>query len=181
MHNLRSVESLLRFVNTKGKRECVMAIDNLRDLFIGDLLIPKEKLHTFEELVGAVEPKWLLTPGGKPGERERFLVISHVEDQIRSLYKKFIDALITVSHDSLEALKMKSLKTMFDLFVNNPEQEKYLLSCMINKLGKELTLSYFTVTYFFVHPTPTQATPQPKLLLKQRISSRRSSPSTTHR
>lgn len=112
-----------------------MAIDNLRDLFIGDLLIPKEKLHTFEELVCSVDQKWILSTSNKPGDRERFLIISHVEDQVRSLYKKFIDALITVSHDSLEALKMKSLKTMSDLFINNPEQEKYLLSCMINKLG----------------------------------------------
>lgn len=168
VHNLRSVESLLRFVNTKGKRECVMAIDNLRDLFIGDLLIPKEKLHTFEELVGAVEPKWLLTPGGKPGERERFLVISHVEDQIRSLYKKFIDALITVSHDSLEALKMKSLKTMFDLFVNNPEQEKYLLSCMINKLG-DPTAKIASQTAHLLSQIISQHHPQMKLIVVKEV------------
>lgn len=118
-----------------------MAIDNLRDLFVGDLLIPTEKLHTFEDLVNSVDQKWLLAGANsakkQPGDWERFLIISHVEDQIRAAYKKFLDALVTVSHDNLEALKMKSLKTMFDLFVNNPEQEKYLLSCIINKLGKQ--------------------------------------------
>lgn len=137
IHNLRSLEILLRFVNTKGKRECIMAIDNLRDLFVGDLLIPKEKMKTFEELVNSVETRWIVNKSSNKydRDRERFLVISHVEDQIRSNYKKFLEALVTVSHDSLESLKMKSLRTMFDLFVHNPEQEKYILSCMINKLG----------------------------------------------
>lgn len=137
------MEILLRFVNTKGKRECIMAIDNLRDLFVGDLLIPKEKMKTFEELVNSVETRWIVNKSSNKfdRDRERFLVISHVEDQIRSNYKKFLEALVTVSHDSLESLKMKSLRTMFDLFVHNPEQEKYILSCMINKLGN--FFSYF--------------------------------------
>lgn len=125
-----------------------MAIENLRDLFIGDLLIPKEKLQTFEDLVNSVDSKWLLSSANSnfPGDRERFLVISHVEDQIRANYKKFLDQLVAVSHDTVEALKLKSLRTMFDVFVNNPEQEKYLLSCMINKLGKfVLRLSLYSI------------------------------------
>lgn len=156
VHNLRSVENLLRFVNTKGKRECVMAIDNLRDLFVGDLLVPKQKLHTFEELVNSVESKWVLTSSSNSaGDRERFLVISHVEDQIRAYYKKFLDQLVAVSHDNLEALKMKSLRTMFDVFVNNPEQEKYILSCMINKLGRlhllnELSGVFYLCVFFLL-------------------------------
>ena len=143
----------MRFVNTKGKRECVMAIDNLRDLFIGDLLVPKTKLHTFEELVNSVDSKWLFASSNanqKYGDRERFLIISHLEDQIRAAYKKFLDALVTVSHDNLEALKMKSLRTLFDLFVNNPEQEKYLLSSMINKLGK-LHLKNYVLSFANFH------------------------------
>lgn len=142
-HNLRSIEQLLRFVNAKGKRECSMAMDTLRDLFVGDLLVPKEKLHTFEELMHEAAEMNLLSPakGGAAARDDnklhrQMLVVAYVEDQIRSLYGKFIDQVIAVGNDNLEAMKVKALRTLFDLFVHNPEQEQLLLSSLANKLGK---------------------------------------------
>lgn len=110
-----------------------MAIDNLRDLFVGDLLIPKKKLKTFEELINGVETNFLFHE--QSALRTQFLIISYVEDQIRSYYKRFLDQLVTISHDTLESLKLKAIRTLSDLFINNPELEKFLLSSLVNKLG----------------------------------------------
>nr|XP_027195187.1 CCAAT/enhancer-binding protein zeta-like [Dermatophagoides pteronyssinus] len=135
VHNLRSLEQLIRFVNGKGKRECIMAIDTIRDLFIGDLLIPREKLQSFEEQINSVDHDFLLNTDSFNIYRRKFLLITHVEDQIRSLYRRFIEQLVQCSHDTLDTLKMKSIRTLYDLFINNPEQEKLLLESLINKLG----------------------------------------------
>ncbi|OTF82148.1 CCAAT/enhancer-binding protein zeta-like protein [Euroglyphus maynei] len=135
VHNLRSLEQLIRFVNGKGKRECIMAIDTVRDLFIGDLLIPGQKLQSFEEIINSVDRDFLLHTDSFDIYRRKFLLITHVEDQIRSLYRRFLEQLVQCSHDTLDTLKMKSIRTLFDLFVNNPEQEKFLLESLINKLG----------------------------------------------
>lgn len=124
---------MIRFVNVKGKRECSMAIDNLRDLFIGDLLIPKQKLKTFEDIVEKVDLDFL--SDHQNTLRSQFLIITFVEDQIRSLYKRFLDQLAQVSHDTLDSLKLKAIRTLSDLFIQNPEQEKLILSSLVNKLG----------------------------------------------
>lgn len=133
VHNLRSLEQLIRFVNGKGKRECIMAIDTVRDLFIGDLLIPNQKLQSFEQLINSADQDFLVTNDNI--YRRKFLIIAHVEDQIRSFYRRFLEQLVQCSHDTLDTLKMKSIRTLYDLFINNPEQEKFLLENLINKLG----------------------------------------------
>lgn len=151
VHNLRLLESLIRFVNPKGKRECMMAIDTIRDLFVGNLLIPKQKLCSFEELVNKVDSNFLLNSDSLEDSRKKFLIMTHVEDKIRSFYKRFLEQLVVCSHDTLDSLKIKSINTMFDLFVNHPEQEKFLLESLINKLGD---------------PAPKVASSTSKLLLK---------------
>ncbi|GFR15010.1 hypothetical protein TNCT_562341 [Trichonephila clavata] len=49
VYNLKSLETLIGMVNTKGKRECLMAMDTLLELFIGDLLLEDRKLRLFSE------------------------------------------------------------------------------------------------------------------------------------
>ncbi|CAG2118262.1 unnamed protein product, partial [Medioppia subpectinata] len=135
VHNLRSLEQMLGMVSNKAKRECILAVDTLRDLLIGDLLIPDRKLRTFAELVQLFDDK--------RGKRERksrarHLIVCLFEDRLKQLYRQFIDSVVAVGHDPLETTKHKSLTTVFDLLVNNAEQEQYLLSQLCNKLGDPL-------------------------------------------
>ena len=126
VHNLASISSMIQFVSPKGKRECLMAIDNLRELFIGDLLIPNEKLKNFGQLVCHL---------GNNESRKRQLILFYFEDQLKQLYRRFIEAVVIVSHDTVDTTKSKSVLTFFDLLVNNPEQEQFLLENLVNKLG----------------------------------------------
>jgi ribosome biogenesis protein MAK21 len=133
VHNLKSLETIIQMVNTKGKRECVMALDNLRELFIGDLLIPNSKLKTFSELINCFDDKM-----NDKKLRNRELVLCYFEEQLKNNYRLFIDQLVKVSHDTVDNTKNKALITFFDLLVNNGEQEQYLLENLINKLGDPL-------------------------------------------
>ena len=133
VHNVKSLESMLSMVSTKGKRECIMALDNLRDLFIGDLLIPDKKLKTFSELLHFFDDK-----NKDKKSRKRHLILCLFEEKLKLIYRQFLERLATVSHDSVETTKHKSLVTFFDLLVNNGEQEQYLLENIVNKLGDPL-------------------------------------------
>ncbi|KAK9030980.1 hypothetical protein V6N11_032379 [Hibiscus sabdariffa] len=50
-------------------------------------------------------------------------------------YERFVKAVEEASRDMLPALKDKSLKTMYALLKSKPEQERKLLSSLVNKLG----------------------------------------------
>jgi len=133
IHNLKSLESIIQMVNIKGKRECIMALDNLRELFIGDLLIPNSKLKTFGELITCFDDNMK-----DKKLRNRQLILCYFEEQLKNSYRVFIDSLVQVSHDTVDNTKNKALITFFDLLVNNGEQEQYLLENLINKLGDPL-------------------------------------------
>ncbi|KAH9380703.1 hypothetical protein HPB48_001523 [Haemaphysalis longicornis] len=47
VHNLASLDALTNMVTPKGKKECLLAMDALRDLFLSDLLTPDKKLRPF--------------------------------------------------------------------------------------------------------------------------------------
>lgn len=46
-NNFQYLQRLIDFINPKTVRECMMAMENLKDLLIGDLL-PKRKLRPFK-------------------------------------------------------------------------------------------------------------------------------------
>ncbi|XP_023220965.1 CCAAT/enhancer-binding protein zeta-like [Centruroides sculpturatus] len=50
VHNLSSIDSLILMVNAKGKKECLIAVDTLKDLFLYDLLLEEKKLQKFEQV-----------------------------------------------------------------------------------------------------------------------------------
>ena len=133
VHNLKSLESMLSMVSTKGKRECILALDNLRDLLIGDLLIPNKKLKSFTELLHFFDDN-----NRDKKSRNRQLIMCLFEERLKLLYRQFLEKLAAVGHDSVDTTKHKSLVTFFDLLVNNGEQEQYLLENLVNKMGDPL-------------------------------------------
>lgn len=132
VYNLCHIETLINMVNTKGKRECLMATDALQELFINNLLAEDRKLRYFNE-----QPLNDLDSlsENSPVLRKKFLILWIFEDKIKSLYKKFINNLNSVSHDTVEKTKLKAITIISNLLKDNPEQEQFLLEHLVNKIG----------------------------------------------
>lgn len=73
--------------------------------------------------------------GGDEDERDRRLVLWMFESELRKLVTDYVAALETLTYDVLPAVKKKAIAAIFDLLAGKPEQEKRLLSALVNKLG----------------------------------------------
>lgn len=125
--NLRSLDALLGMVTSKvGKRHALTGFEALRELFISSLL-PDRKLKTLFQ-----RPLNLL-PESKDGYS--LLLFWHWEECLKQRYERFVIALEEASRDMLPILKDKALKTMYTLLRSKSEQERRLLSALVNKLG----------------------------------------------
>ncbi|XP_013388500.1 CCAAT/enhancer-binding protein zeta-like [Lingula anatina] len=131
VHTLQSLDLLINMAKKKGKRECMLAVDTLRELFISDLL-PDRKLKPFEQ--HPLSQLASLTSGNKDA-RDKRLVMWYFEAQLKSRYETVVKALEHIGHDTIPVTKKKALSTVFELLVNKPEQEKALLCLLVNKLG----------------------------------------------
>ncbi|VFQ65516.1 unnamed protein product [Cuscuta campestris] len=125
--NLRSLDALLGMVTSKvGKRHALTGYDSLRELFVSSLL-PDRKLKTlFQRPLNHV-------PDTKDGHS--LLLLWYWEDCLKQRYERFVIALEEASKDVLDALKDKALKTIYVLLRSKSEQERRLLTSLVNKLG----------------------------------------------
>ncbi|XP_030535917.1 protein SLOW WALKER 2 [Rhodamnia argentea] len=127
MANLRSLDGLIGMVTSKvGKRHALTGFEVLKELFISSLL-PERKLKTL------LQRPLNHLPETKDGYS--LLLFWYWEDCLKQRYERFIVALEEASRDLLPILKDKALKTMYALLKNKSEQERRLLSALVNKLG----------------------------------------------
>ncbi|XWS20015.1 hypothetical protein CRYUN_Cryun31cG0065300 [Craigia yunnanensis] len=125
--NLKSLDGLLGLVTSKvGKRYAFTGFEALKELFISKLL-PDQKLKTL--LQRPVND----LPETKDGYS--LLLFWYWEDCLKQRYERFVIAVEEASRDMLPALKDKALKTMYVLLKSKSEQERKLLSSLVNKLG----------------------------------------------
>ncbi|XVE88572.1 hypothetical protein DITRI_Ditri19aG0080000 [Diplodiscus trichospermus] len=125
--NLKSLDGLLGLVTSKvGKRYAFTGFEALKELFISKLL-PDQKLKTL-----------LQRPVNELPEKKdgySLLLFWYWEDCLKQRYEQFVIAVDEASRDMLPALKDKALKTMYVLLKSKSEQERKLLSSLVNKLG----------------------------------------------
>ncbi|XP_070382583.1 CCAAT/enhancer-binding protein zeta isoform X2 [Dermacentor albipictus] len=131
LHNLASVDALLAMVTPKGKKECLLAMDALRDLFLSDLLVPDKKLKAFCQ-------RPLASLNGSGPVESRTLLLWHFEDLLKQRYATFLQSVETVSFDQVEKLKLRAVTCMFHMLTYHPEKELFLLERLINKLGDRM-------------------------------------------
>ncbi|GAB4841942.1 auxilin-like clathrin-binding protein required for normal clathrin function [Ancistrocladus abbreviatus] len=125
--NLRSLDALLAMVTSKvGKRHALTGFEALKELFIQSLL-PDRKLKTLFQ-----RPLEDL-PETKDGYS--LLLFWYWEECLKSRYERFVSALEEASRDMLPILKDKALKAIYVLLRSKSEQERRLLSALVNKLG----------------------------------------------
>ncbi|MED6118926.1 hypothetical protein PIB30_007086 [Stylosanthes scabra] len=125
--NLRSLDALLGMVTSKvGKRHALTGFEALQELFIASLL-PDRKLKTL------IQRPLNHVPETKDGYS--LLLFWYWEECLKQRYERFVVALEEASRDMLPALKNKALKSIYVLLSRKSEQERKLLSALVNKLG----------------------------------------------
>ncbi|GAB2268951.1 hypothetical protein Dimus_003889 [Dionaea muscipula] len=125
--NMRSLDALLAMVTSKvGKRHALTAFEALKELFIQSLL-PDRKLKALIQ-----QP---LSHLSETKDGNSLLLFWYWEECLKLRYERFISALEEASRDMLPILKDKSLKTIYVLLKSKSEQERRLLSSLVNKLG----------------------------------------------
>ncbi|PRQ51668.1 putative CCAAT-binding factor [Rosa chinensis] len=125
--NLRSLDALLGMVASKvGKRYAFAGFDALRELFLTSLL-PDRKLKSL------LQRPLNDLPETKDGYS--LLLLWYWEECLKQRYERFVIALEEASRDMLPELKNKALKTIYVLLKSKSEQERRLLSALVNKLG----------------------------------------------
>ena len=126
VHRLKALDTLLAFAKKK-KREALLSLETLKDLWLVNLL-PDRKLIRFAE-----RPFELLPASG--ARREALLCMWHYEAELKARYQEFVSSLQTSAQDSQVGIRSKVLGTIFELLTSKPEQEKALLALLCNKLG----------------------------------------------
>lgn len=155
VHTLEHMENLVSMVKKKGSRRMgLMALDTLRELLLSDLLPEDRKLrpfaqHPFDQL----EEK----SSGNRDARDRRLILWYFEHQLKHHVAEFVAALDTMAHDTVMATKVKALATAHELLCSRPEQERALLTQVVNKLGDPeyktaAKASYLLETLLHKHP-----------------------------
>lgn len=125
MHRLRVLDALVKMAERKGKREQVLALETLKDLFVNALLPPR-KLRYFHDLTAA---------HGGAAAPERSRVLWFFEDALKRRFAAFVAALESATHDPLVHVRSKAIRMAFDLLRTVPEQEAAMLFMLVNKLG----------------------------------------------
>ncbi|KAL6568326.1 hypothetical protein OROHE_004010 [Orobanche hederae] len=124
--NLRSIDSLLGMVTSKvGKRHAFTAFEALKETFI--ILLPDRKLKTLSQ-----RP---LNHLADTKDGYSLLLFWHWEECLKERYEHFVLALQEASLDVIVKLKSLALKTIYTLLKSKSEQERRLLSALVNKLG----------------------------------------------
>uniref|UniRef100_A0A0E0LYB7 CCAAT-binding factor domain-containing protein n=1 Tax=Oryza punctata TaxID=4537 RepID=A0A0E0LYB7_ORYPU len=125
--NMRALDSLLGMVTSKvGKRYAFTGFDALKELFLKRLL-PDRKLKSL------IQHPLDILPETKDGYS--LLLFWYWEDCLKQRYEKFVIALEDALKDMLPNLKDKAMKTVFILLKEKAEQERRLLTALVNKLG----------------------------------------------
>ncbi|KAM9316709.1 CCAAT/enhancer-binding protein zeta [Gastrophryne carolinensis] len=133
IHTVHFVENLINLVRKKGsKRQNIMALDTLKDLLMSDLLPENRKLNKF---VHHPFDKIEVLSSGNRDARDRRLILWYFEEQLKQHIAEFVKVLEVLTHDNLIATKTKALNVIHELLCSKPEEEKTLLTLLVNKLG----------------------------------------------
>lgn len=133
VHHLKTLDILLGMANKKGRRECLMAIDTLKDLLLVNLLPDGRKLRHLREFP-LTEVTKKTNQSGRDA-RDRKLILWYFEDQLKKRYEAFVTGMERLLHDNLENIRSKMLGIVYELLSEKPEQEKTLLLYLVNKVG----------------------------------------------
>ncbi|KAI9483678.1 MAG: CBF/Mak21 family-domain-containing protein [Benjaminiella poitrasii] len=123
LHAIKTLDSLMAMGRKKGRNEAVMAMNSLKDLFMGSVL-PDRKLIYFAD-----------RPLASDDVQDSHLLLWAFEDHLKKTYLEYLKMMEELARDTLMYVRNNMVVCMFDLLVNKPEQEQNLLKLLVNKLG----------------------------------------------
>lgn len=120
---IENLRILISMTKKKGNRESQLSADALKDLFIHDLL-PNRKLKYFDN-----------QPILDPTMTTRHLKYWRYEHYLKLNYLEFCQSLEKLAANSLPQFRRHAMAIIEDLLAHKPEQDQFLLSILVNKLG----------------------------------------------
>jgi CBF/Mak21 family len=128
VHRLEELRMLLSFAQKKGRRERGPAIDALKDLFVNDLLPDDRRLIALSDRDFHAVP--FVSALSK-----RHLAYAMFENELKIIFREFLAVIDECGKDAVVHFKQKASRVCFDLLIAKPENEKALLSMLVNDLG----------------------------------------------
>lgn len=125
VYRIDELQTLLSFAKKRGQ-ERTLSLEALKDLFISNLLPDNRRLVSFHDRSFVCERSAL---------SKRHLIYALFESELKTMYREYIQILEECGRDNLPFIKKKSLENIFHLLAAKPENEKLLLSILVNKLG----------------------------------------------
>jgi len=122
------IKALLGMSSKMARGDSMMALDALKDLFIGTLL-PDRKLRTLSQMQ-PVAPK-----GISEVAFVELCVVSYFEDFLKTAFAAYVQVISEAAHNTVIFFKTKAVRTACDLLAAKPEQERALLGLLVNKFG----------------------------------------------
>jgi len=126
LYCLKYLEMLNKMAMKKGKRESELAINSLKQVYLQTLLPKNQKLKTFTQYLKAA---------GEKKNNEEILIKAYFEHNLKRLYRQFIDKIESLTKDTVPHVKKNMIGILVELLMQKPEEEKTLLSMIINKYG----------------------------------------------
>ena len=169
LHRLKTLDALMNLAGKKGKRQALLAIDTLLELW-GRTLLPTRKLvplarRPLGSLGQVVHERTIL---GR--DEDTLLLLWYFEDQLKRRYIAFTHALQRHANDALANIRTKVVGTAFDLLNAFPEQEQFLLTLLANKLGDPDRTLVAKVSHLLARLT--QQHPNMKSVVAKEVSTR---------
>lgn len=133
VHSLSHLNSLIAMVTPKANSGYEEALSSLTELFQSTLLPNKRTAKKFEDHNFSSLCPFIVT---NRELAEKQLALWYFEDQLAFAYQKLVKQLTQVSRDTVDKIKLKGIRSLVDLLINNPSQEAGLIvESVINKLG----------------------------------------------
>ena len=146
LSNLKALHSLITQAKKKGGKANVPVIESLRDLFLESLLPADRQLKYVRALSSTGKLTFLKRdfrdqPWYSKSVTDKHLLYWVFEDEIKTCYASFVTTLEQSSKETVDFLRDISIKTMARLLTQHPEQEKALLTHLVNKMVSLLAAS----------------------------------------
>ncbi|KAK0411903.1 hypothetical protein QR680_005908 [Steinernema hermaphroditum] len=153
VHSLFYINSLVNIIDRKNLRQAVDIIKAVHELFGKHLLPPNRKLVPF-----AKRPLARLNDlcSGNEIAKEKRLIVWKFESDLKQSYETLVRGLESLAGGNVEAISVQSCRTMLDLLAERPEQEQFLLSSLVNRLGHPNSKVAAKVSLYLIELTRRQ-------------------------
>lgn len=126
VHNLFSLDSLIAMSKKKGRKECIMAAEAIKDVLVKNLLPKNRQLNAFNaHKMHEIDQN----------NRERQLLLWYFEGELKKRFSVYVESLVAMLQDNVDAPKEKALGIISSLLAHTLEEQTVLLNVLINKVG----------------------------------------------